>query len=229
ETVAVQALQAGASTYVPKRELAAQLPDAVRRVCLAAGENRDYARLGTRTIRQSVRYELEPDLTLIPLAVRAVRELLPGRPYVDDVTALRVAIAVEEALLNAMYHGVLEISSDLRENDPNVYYDLARERSTIPPYCDRRVVIDVSVTQEDVRFSIADDGPGFDPAALPDPTDPENIARASGRGVLLIRTFMDEVVHNRECNRIVMVKRLPPRRVTEQVTRRPVESTCDTV
>ena len=42
-------------------------------------------------------------------------------------------------------------------------------------------------------YVIRDDGPGFDPASLPDPLDPENLEKAGGRGLLLIRTFMDEV------------------------------------
>ena len=54
---------------------------------------------------------------------------------------------------------------------------------------------------------IRDEGPGFDPDGLPDPTDPENLTKASGRGVLLIRTFMDEVRFNDTGNEITMIKR----------------------
>ncbi|MGC1272707.1 MAG: response regulator [Planctomycetaceae bacterium] len=219
ESTAVQALQAGAASYVPKRDLAAQLVETVKRVCLAAGETREFARLTERIARQAVRYELEPDLSLVPLAVRAIRELLPGRQALTEAEALRVTIAFEEALLNAIYHGNLEISSDLREDDPNAYYDLARARSELEPYCHRRVHVDVVVSREEVQFTISDDGPGFDPAALPDPTDPTNIARASGRGLLLIRTFMDEIVHNARGNAIRMVKRFTPCRVENDASR----------
>jgi anti-sigma regulatory factor (Ser/Thr protein kinase) len=54
---------------------------------------------------------------------------------------------------------------------------------------------------------IADEGPGFDVTAVPDPTDPENLLKPSGRGLLLIRSFMDEVYHNARGNSITMVKR----------------------
>jgi CheY-like chemotaxis protein/anti-sigma regulatory factor (Ser/Thr protein kinase) len=207
ELVAVQALQAGAASYVPKRDLGAQLVEAVRRVCLAAGENRDFARLAERVIHYQVRYELESDLTLIAPAVRAVRESLAGFRRHDESGALRAAIAFEEALLNAFYHGNLEVTSDLRDEDPGDFYQLAKQRCDEFPFRDRKITVDVAVTPHEVRFRIADEGPGFDPASLPDPTDPENIARASGRGLLLIRTFMDEVAHNPRGNEIAMLKR----------------------
>jgi len=216
ETVAVQALHAGAASYVPKRDLAAQLVETVRRICRAAGESRDSARLADRMVRQDVRYELDADLSLIPPAVRAARELVAGQRRLDEASLLRVAIALEEALLNAVYHGNLEVGSDLREEDPNAYYELAKRRCVEFPYRERKVTIDVSITPAEARFRIADGGPGFDPAALPDPTDPENIIRASGRGLLLIRTFMDEVAHGPRGNEITMVKRFPKLKEAER-------------
>jgi anti-sigma regulatory factor (Ser/Thr protein kinase) len=56
-------------------------------------------------------------------------------------------------------------------------------------------------------FVIRDEGPGFDVATVPDPTDPENFTKPSGRGLLLIRTFMDEVKHNAAGNEITLVRR----------------------
>ena len=50
-----------------------------------------------------------------------------------------------------------------------------------------------------------DEGRGFDYHGLPDPCDPENLTKASGRGVLLIRTFMDDVSFNERGNEITMV------------------------
>lgn len=225
ETVAVQALQAGAASYVPKRDLAAQLVETVRRICHAAGESRDSARLVDRLVRQDVRYELEADLSLIPPIVRVARDLLAGQRKLDDATLLRVAIAFEEALLNAFYHGNLEVSSELREGDSNAYYDLARRRCEEFPYRERKVTVDISIAPSEVRFRISDGGPGFDPAALPDPTDPENIIRASGRGLLLIRTFMDEVAHGPRGNEITMVKRFPKRGEAERAAPLGIDAT----
>lgn len=208
ELSAVRALQAGAASYVPKRDLGSQLVDTIRRVCLAASEDRDFARLSDRVVYHEVRHELETDLSLIAPTVRFVRELVNGCARISDSTALRMVISFEEALLNAFYHGNLEVSSTLRDDDPNVYYSLAKERSGVPPYRDRRVYITIVLAADQVRFQITDEGLGFDPAAIPDPTDPEQLDRSSGRGLLLIRTFMDEVTHGRSGREIVMVKRL---------------------
>ena len=59
----------------------------------------------------------------------------------------------------------------------------------------------------EAHFVIRDEGPGFDPSACPDPTDPANLEKRSGRGLLLIRTFMDEVAFNEAGNQITLVKR----------------------
>ena len=53
---------------------------------------------------------------------------------------------------------------------------------------------------------IRDEGEGFDPATLPDPTDPANLEKASGRGILLMRTFMDEIVYNNQGNSVLLTK-----------------------
>ena len=208
EAAAVRALQAGAASYVAKRDLAGQLPETVRRICLVAGQDRELARLSDRLVRQEIQYRIETDLELISPAVRTVRELLNHASWMDGGMALRTALAFEEALLNAVYHGNLELDSALREEDPNIYYDLARERSELPEYRNRCVVIQISISRAEARFRVLDEGRGFDPNSLPDPTDPDNIARASGRGLLLIRTFMDEVSHGEGGTEITMVKRL---------------------
>ena len=214
EAIAVQALQAGAASYVPKKELVGQLAELILRLCAAAAEDRDLARLGESIVRQETVWQLDADLSLLQPTVRTVRDLLARGRRLDETALMRVGIAFEEALLNAVYHGNLEVSSDLREHDPDEYYDLARQRCGQRPYAGRTVRVELLLEPEQARFRITDEGPGFDPASLPDPTDPENIARASGRGLLLIRTFMDEVAHSDRGNQITMVKRFPPRKPT---------------
>ena len=56
-------------------------------------------------------------------------------------------------------------------------------------------------------YMIRDEGGGFDVAGVPDPTDPVNLEKATGRGLLLIRTFMDHVSHNQAGNQITLIKR----------------------
>jgi anti-sigma regulatory factor (Ser/Thr protein kinase) len=119
----------------------------------------------------------------------------------------RVCIALEEALLNAIFHGNLQLSSDLRQDGEEAYYRLAEERRGIVPFRDRQVFCTARLSHAEVRVTIRDEGPGFDPTTLPDPTDPANLGRIGGRGLLLIRTFMDSVTHNQAGNEVTLVKR----------------------
>ena len=64
-----------------------------------------------------------------------------------------------------------------------------------------------TLTRDEATFLVRDEGLGFDPSTLPDPTDPANLGKVSGRGLLLIQTFMDHVEHNATGNQITMVKR----------------------
>jgi anti-sigma regulatory factor (Ser/Thr protein kinase) len=120
-----------------------------------------------------------------------------------------VKLALHEALTNAILHGNLELSSELRETDEQEYFRLAAERQVKAPYADRRVIVTARVSTEEMSFVIRDEGNGFDVNILPDPTDPENLTRASGRGILLIRTFMDRVEFNSRGNEITLVRRCP--------------------
>jgi anti-sigma regulatory factor (Ser/Thr protein kinase) len=124
----------------------------------------------------------------------------------DEVEVTQVGVALAEALGNAIEHGNLEIAGELR-SDLEAHGALMRERKGCPPWCDRRVRVRARLTREEARFTIRDEGPGFDPGTLPDPRDPEMMQRVHGRGVLLMRSFMDEVTWNDAGNEVILVKR----------------------
>jgi serine/threonine-protein kinase RsbW len=66
-------------------------------------------------------------------------------------------------------------------------------------------------TPSGIAIRVRDEGPGFDPASIPDPLAPENVLKSSGRGIFIIRTFMDEMVLQRAAEggmEVVMVKRV---------------------
>lgn len=207
ERTAVAALKAGAADYVAKQALNLDLVNVVDRVLSAGQAARRRYQVLQGMKRRNSQFVLENDPALVPPLVAQFREDLIEMGLCDLTGATRAGIALEEALLNAVYHGNLEVSSDLRENGDEAFHQLARERRTIDPYAPRRVRVMARLTPAQATFVIHDQGPGFDINKLPDPTDPEFLERPSGRGVLLMRTFMDEVRYNATGNRVTLIKR----------------------
>jgi anti-sigma regulatory factor (Ser/Thr protein kinase) len=160
-----------------------------------------------RLAQAELQFVLDNDRLLVAPLVAHLKNYLVRLGLCDETAVTRVCIALEEALLNAIFHGNLELSSELRQDGEEGYYRLAEERRSIAPFRDRQVFCDVRLSRAEVRVAIRDQGPGFDPSTLPDPTDPANLGRIGGRGLLLIRTFMDSVTHNQSGNEITLVKR----------------------
>lgn len=207
EDIAVQALRAGAASYVPKRLLSSQLAETVCQVFQASCEDRGRIRLMRRMAEQQVHFDIENDQELITSLVQYLQHGVACMGVCDDGDRVRTGVALQEALTNASFHGNLEVSSSLREIDYHAYYDLARERTVLEPYSRRRIHVSAQYTLNEARFCIRDEGPGFDRTSLPDPTDPANLERPCGRGLLLMQTFMDEVTYNAAGNEVTMIKR----------------------
>ena len=207
EQIAAEALRAGAASYVPKQSLNQGLAAAMRAVlsAIAVSRQRDQVRsfLEESNSRFALAYEPGGPQALISY----LQDKLTGLNFCDESTLLRLATVLTEAIANAIDHGNLELDSSLRESDDNAYSRLGKERAKQPPYCDRRVRVLATLTPSEATFVIRDEGPGFDPSTLPDPTDPENLLRPSGRGIMLMRTFLDEVKFNEQGNEVTLVKR----------------------
>jgi CheY-like chemotaxis protein/anti-sigma regulatory factor (Ser/Thr protein kinase) len=207
EETAVKALQAGAASYVPKSVLHQHLLTTVQDVLDMVRERHSQARLMGSLKRGQFQFGLGNDPSLIPSLINHVQSLITSVGLCDEASIIRVCIALEEALRNAMFHGNLELTSEQREGDSAEYQRLIDERTSAEPFSSRVLEVTVEVTPSSGRFVIRDQGPGFDPSNLPDPTDPENLEKVSGRGLLLMRTFMDEVTFNKSGNQVTMIKR----------------------
>jgi serine/threonine-protein kinase RsbW len=120
---------------------------------------------------QSVHLELHSDISVLD-QVQHVAEDLGRQAGLDEETLHWTSMAVRESVINAITHG--------NNNHP-----------------DKRVFVDFSVTPtgdgKDFVVRVRDQGHGFDPAEVCDPLAPENLLNTSGRGIFLIRQFMDEV------------------------------------
>lgn len=207
EETAVQALKRGAASYVTKRRLAQDLFETVRMVLQAADDERNVSRLLVhRTQQADFKFELENELPLLAACVTYMQQTMRAMGLFDEAERLRIGVALEEVLLNAMFHGNLELSSSLKDNDKPTYHQVARTRAQEPPFRERRIFVEASFSPTGAEFRIRDQGPGFNPKDLPDPTDPANLHRATGRGLLLMHTFMDDVTYNTVGNEVRLTK-----------------------
>ena len=129
--------------------------------------------------------------------------------YIADVTiasdlaeARRIQCAIEEALLASAYsqHDIFSIKLALEEALVNAI----KHGNQMDP--DKRVFVSFQVTAERFDIRITDEGEGFKPEDVPDPTAIENIERACGRGLLLMRGFMTEVTYHGRGNCVSMAK-----------------------
>lgn len=207
ETIAREAIERGAASYVPKDFLATDLLDTVQRVLTTASDDRLQLRLQNRLTEVS--WSLDNDPALVSGLVAQIRTMMQKRRICSDADLMRLSTAVDEAMLNALYHGNLEVDSELKEQDDLAFHKLAAERRDEAPWCDRRITVSVQF-DDGVRIAIRDEGSGFDLDSLPDPTDPENLIKASGRGMLLMRAFMDEVTYNETGNEVTLLKNREP-------------------
>jgi hypothetical protein len=204
---ALGARQSSATRYSPRVELNDRWATTTDNVFDGPTEERGLVGFLQSANRFECDYELGNDPALIPGFIAELQEQMIRLQFCDEKGTARLGTALEEALLNGLYHGNLELSSDLREDGSNTFQALAQERRRLQPYCERRLRVQVRISSREAMFVICDEGQGFDVAALPDPTDPENLGKASGRGLLLIRAFMDEVYHNSTGTQITMIKR----------------------
>jgi serine/threonine-protein kinase RsbW len=140
---------------------------------------------------EKIEFELPSDLTLM----NGVLQYLLERVAKMGVIALEKSnlfIALDEAFVNAVKHG--------NKNDPS-----------------KLVRVGAELSPKEASFTVEDEGEGFDVQTIPDPCDPANLFKSSGRGVLLIYNIMDEVEYNAQGNRVKMVKRPEPALETQLV------------
>ena len=111
---------------------------------------------------------------------RAILPALEGNRY-DQEDVFAVHLALEEAFTNAIKHG--------NKMDPA-----------------KNVKIEYSVDPDKIEISISDEGNGFNPQIVPDPRQRENLYKAEGRGLFLMRSYMDVIKYNERGNNVRMIR-----------------------
>ncbi|HMJ07500.1 MAG TPA: ATP-binding protein [Pyrinomonadaceae bacterium] len=134
-----------------------------------------------RDLHENIEFELPSALSLMHIVLDYLMKRVEKLGVVKAEQS-NLFVALDEAFVNAVKHGNK--------------FDAAKN-----------VRITAEVSKHEARFTIEDEGEGFDVASIPDPLDPQNLFKTSGRGVLFIYNIMDEVKYNDRGNRLTMVKR----------------------
>lgn len=132
-------------------------------------------------VREKIEFDLPSDLSLMSGVLPYLMERIVKLGIVK-LGRSNLFIALDEAVVNAVRHG--------NKSDPA-----------------KRVRITAELSPKEARFVVEDEGEGFDIRQIPDPRDPANLFKTSGRGVFLIFSIMDEVEYSDRGNRVTMIKR----------------------
>jgi serine/threonine-protein kinase RsbW len=141
--------------------------------------------LGTRRAfsEQDLVLELPTDVRSIGHAVEYVMKRCRTCDEEARRLNLNFRVGLTEALSNAMLYG--------NSHDPS-----------------KRVLVEIALQAGRLEARVTDQGPGFDPSTVPDPTSPENLTKPCGRGLFLMRQLLDEVSFNDQGNQVTLVLRL---------------------
>jgi len=132
-------------------------------------------------VREKIDFELPSDVSLMNGVLQYLTERVAKLGLIKPERS-NLFVALDEAFVNAVKHG--------NRNDPR-----------------KLVRITAEISSKEARFTVEDEGDGFNVQEIPDPRDPANLFKNSGRGVLLIYNIMDEVKYNERGNRLTMIKR----------------------
>jgi anti-sigma regulatory factor (Ser/Thr protein kinase) len=129
----------------------------------------------------------------------------------QETRAGKLMVALHEALSNAIVHGNLELSSDLKEKGDNSFAQALAQRVSDPRLQDRFVDIVMDYDGSRCRWTITDQGKGFDYQAVlrRQETDDPEVLLSSGRGILLMRSFLDDVRYEAGGRRLVLTLNRP--------------------
>jgi CheY-like chemotaxis protein len=210
EATAASAIKLGAASFVPKQNLSTRLSETVDQVVDLMRADRDYHRLLERLRKCHYFYELENDFSLIDPLVEFIQQIAFSEGLCDRGIRNRIGVALVEALFNAMYHGNLQLPQEhthvvraqLRKGDSVA---LVEERRKDPKYENRTVQVFITGTPAEMTIAIEDKGEGFDHKRLETQNGLE-VDSNKHRGILLIKSIMDQVTYNEVGNRITLVK-----------------------
>jgi serine/threonine-protein kinase RsbW len=190
EPTIIKAFKMGAANYLRLPYNKKDLVDIVEQTLSHKLRYEDQPNVVAR-VHEKIEFEVPSDLGLMNSVLQYLLERVAKLGLIKPERS-NLYVALDEAFVNAVKHG--------NKNDPN-----------------KLVRITAELSPQEASFTVEDEGEGFNVQEIPDPCDPANLFKSSGRGVLLIYNIMDEVEYNAQGNRVKMVKRTEESNETQLV------------
>jgi CheY-like chemotaxis protein len=213
ENLAVDALALGAANFVPKNSLRKLLLYVVRQTLRMAETDLIYHQFSGQLHRPEFSFTISNHITAIEPAVLFTVQAMAAAARMNTTHRVRVGTAIASAIFNAICYGNLEIKDEetvvgLLSGDESDAAGMI-SRADTAPYRDRKVELKVSVGDSDTRILVSHDGPGRLTRLTPAPGTPESFELEQCRGLMLMTSFMDDIIFHSDYSEVVMVKQHP--------------------
>ena len=173
-----------------------------------------YRRFSGQLHRPEFSFTLDNQVTSIEPAVLFVVQSLAAGTRMNTTQRIRIGTAISSAIFNAICYGNLEVKdeetfvSSLLAGEESGELDW-KNRANQAPYCERSVQLKVSVGDNDTRILVSHDGPGRMTRMTPAPGTPESFELEQCRGLMLMTSFLDDLIFHSDYSEVVMVKQHP--------------------
>ena len=203
---ALNAIQLGASDYLIKPINVLELQRTLDRVA-TLNEGFHFSAYALDHLLQETRtLEIGNDFDGLNRVIAFMTQDLPSYGILKHEQLFRMNMLLKEAIENAIFHGNLDLSSEKRSENPKLFYEKAMQRREADPFQNRKVTLQYDISRNSAKYVVRDEGKGFAHSELLDASNPDNLLRIEGRGLIMIMNFMDEVFWNDRGNEVTMVR-----------------------
>lgn len=206
ENYAIQALHLGANNYLKKPVSSQALLRLLKKYKSIITSKYSPDALPGYLINRNFQIEFKSEFNKIPKIVDKV--IVESSLEIDDNIKVNIELGLVELITNAIEHGNLAIGYHEKQKalDEGTLDELYEDRVNNPKFRNRKIFIDFFTDNKIVRWTITDEGEGFDWNLLPNPTDQDHILELSGRGIFITRFLFDKVEFSGKGNVVTATK-----------------------
>ncbi|MDE0865647.1 MAG: response regulator [Rubripirellula sp.] len=215
ETLADQALRAGAAGFIPQNHLQMLLNDTVETALRVLASDESFGELVGSLQENSFVFDLPNDSRLILPLVGLLMQMAAGMRLLPASERVRLGTALQHALVNAMYRGNLGLGPSVTPGHyaivhRNATTDLIEKRKQEEPYKNRRTHVKATASKSELRITVIDGGHGFNVENFFDAQTHVRFDKEAGHGLVLMERLTDELEFNLSGNEVTLVKNARP-------------------